>query len=129
MYKRHIGMSKNILYTKTRYMVSNIVQLLFKPALLRCCQLWLMRMLFLPYNIILEYGDLEAIICDTGGSSQQNSVAKCGVKLSISSLYGCRRYPVSTYGSQPQIYPHHVRIIPAHIWYLPQEVPNQEDTG
>ena len=46
-----------------------------------------------------------------------------------SNYYGYREYQMSTYGSQPQRYPHQVRALPGHMWYLPQMVPNTSNTG
>ena len=30
--------------------------------------------------------------------------------------------------NQPQRYPHQVRALPGHMWYLPQMVPNRDET-
>ena len=42
---------------------------------------------------------MEEVISENGSSSQQNSVPQYGVRLSVSSLYGHRKYPMSNHDS------------------------------
>ena len=46
-----------------------------------------------------------------------------------SSQYGYRRLQMSTYGNQSQRYPHQVRALPGHMWYLPRWYQSTSNTG